>query len=357
MVCSPASQARAADDKGPLIGDVRIRTMAPVTYAYVTTQTTFDKLGDAIGTAMGDIQKAAADGKIKVAGSFVLTYPDGSSHLTPDKPFKVHIGFLIEEGAGAGEVKVRKTEPFKAATLLYTGRPADMGQCYPKLFAAIREMGLEPSGEEREFTTYWEGMDSPNNVMLVQVGVKDKQGAPNAANAPAAQPLDRAVTAAAAAAPAPQAQAGPALSPELKVLDRAVGAWDQRYTIKPGPWHPEEVTGTGSGVVKWAIGGRFMQVTSTLNDGTEAMNLVTYDPQRGEYRNWYFNSAGNTSETVGQWDPASQTMTWTGDAANGMKLKLTDRWVGEAKRRWTVEVKDDAGKVMFEMDAEGTRRK
>ena len=39
---------------------------------------------------------------------------------------------------------------------------------------AIREAGLEPNGEEREFTTYWEGFDSPNNIILIQVGVKDK---------------------------------------------------------------------------------------------------------------------------------------------------------------------------------------
>jgi effector-binding domain-containing protein len=173
-----SAPALLADDKGPLIGEVRVRTMAPVTYAYVATETTFDKLGESIGAAMGDIQKAAADGKIKVAGSFVIVYPESSSHLKPDKPFKVQIGFLIEEGGtAAGEVKVRKTEPFKAATLLYTGSPADMGQCYPKLFGAIREMGLEPSGEEREFTTYWEGMESQNNVVLVQVGVKEKAGA------------------------------------------------------------------------------------------------------------------------------------------------------------------------------------
>ena len=87
---------------------------------------------------------------------------------------------MVEENSkGGGDVKVRKTEPFKAATVLYTGSVFEVGQCYQKLFPAIKQMGLEPSGEEREFTLYFEELESPNNVVLVQVGVKDKSSDKN----------------------------------------------------------------------------------------------------------------------------------------------------------------------------------
>jgi effector-binding domain-containing protein len=168
--------AAAAEAKGPDVGEVRIRTMAPVTYVYVETETTFDKLGEVIGEVIPQLAKAAEDGKFRLNAPFVMTYPQGSAHLTPDKPFKVQIGLKAEgEAAASGNVKVRTTEEFRAATVLYTGPPAGIGGCYEKLMPAIREMGLELSGEEREYTLYWEGLDSPNNVCLVQVGIKEKK--------------------------------------------------------------------------------------------------------------------------------------------------------------------------------------
>ena len=158
------------------VGEVRLRTMAPITFVYVETETTFEKIGDAIGEAMPKLTKAAEDGKFRLTAPFVLAYPGGTAHVTPDKPFKVQIGLKAEgEAAASGDVKVRTTEAFRAATVLYTGSPSGMGECYQKIIPAIRAMGLELSGEEREFTFYWEGFESPNNVTLVQVGVKDKK--------------------------------------------------------------------------------------------------------------------------------------------------------------------------------------
>ena len=181
-----AKPAAAAEARGPEIGEVRIRTLAPRAYAYVETETTFAELGNAIGNAMGKVQKAAEEGTIQVDGPFVLAYPKGSAHRTPDKPFQVHIGLMVKEDSkGGGDVKVRKTEPFKAATVMYTGPVMEVGQCYEKLFPAIEKMGLTPSGEEREFTLYFEDLESPNTVVMVQVGVKDKAAARPAAGAPA----------------------------------------------------------------------------------------------------------------------------------------------------------------------------
>ena len=162
---APASEA----------SEVRLRSMAPITYVYVETETTFDKIGEAIGEAMPKITQAATDGKFRLTAPFVLTYPNGVPHLTPDKPFKVQIGLKAEgEAAASGDVKVRTTEQFRAATTIYSGSPTGVAAAYEKLLPAIRESGLEPSGEVREFTFYWEGFDSPNNIVLIQIGVKDK---------------------------------------------------------------------------------------------------------------------------------------------------------------------------------------
>src|SRR5207253_2906278 len=94
IISSAQEKKAAAIKEAPPseVGEIRLRTMAPITYVYVETETTFDKIGDA----------------------------------------------------------------------------------YQKAIPAVKQMGLEPSGEDREFTFYWEGFESPNNIVLIQVGVKEK---------------------------------------------------------------------------------------------------------------------------------------------------------------------------------------
>jgi len=159
-------------EASPLVGELRVRTMAPVTFAYIEVETTFDRLGDAIGEALPKLNEASDAGRAKIAGPFGLYYPKGA-HAQPDKPFPVQIGHVVREGStGGGGVKVRKAEPFKCATVVYTGPVAEIGQSYQKLFPAVAAAGLKPSGEERELTLYFESAESPNNVLLIQVGVK-----------------------------------------------------------------------------------------------------------------------------------------------------------------------------------------
>ena len=177
-ISTSAQEKKAATIKeasGGEVGEIRLRTMAPITYVYVETETTFDKIADAIGEAMPKITKAAADGKFRLTAPFVLTYSEASAHITPQKPFKVQIGLKADGDVQvSGDVKMRTAAEFRAATVIYTGPPSEIGGCYEKLIPAIRQMGLELTGEDREFTFYWEGMDSPNNIVLVQVGVKEK---------------------------------------------------------------------------------------------------------------------------------------------------------------------------------------
>jgi effector-binding domain-containing protein len=169
---APAIKEAAGGD----VGELRLRNMAPITYVYVEMESSFDKIGQSIQEAMPKITKAAQDGKFRLTGPFIMTYPNGVAHMTPDKPFKVQIGLKAEgEAAASGDAKVRTTEEFRAATTLYAGPPSGVGAAYEKLMPAIREMGLQLSGEVREFTFYWEGIDSPNNIVLIQVGVKDKK--------------------------------------------------------------------------------------------------------------------------------------------------------------------------------------
>src|SRR3954471_5340556 len=77
-------------------GEIRLRTLAPITCVYVESETTFDKLGEAIQEEMPQIIKAAEDGKFKLSLPFVVSYPGGMAHSQPQKPFKVQIGTKVE---------------------------------------------------------------------------------------------------------------------------------------------------------------------------------------------------------------------------------------------------------------------
>ena len=71
-----------------------------------------------------------------------------------------------------GDFKVRELPKFKCATILYTGPGPRIGEAWVKLYKAIGDKGLTPTDEERELYLYWEGVDSPNNIVQVMVGVK-----------------------------------------------------------------------------------------------------------------------------------------------------------------------------------------
>jgi len=58
----------------------------------------------------------------------------------------------------SGEVKLRKTEEFRAATVLYTGRCGEWG-VLSEIDSGDQADGAGDDREEREFTVYFEGME------------------------------------------------------------------------------------------------------------------------------------------------------------------------------------------------------
>lgn len=160
------------DAPEPSIGRMHIQTFAPMEYCYGSIETDFKGMVQPLGKFLGDIGKAAEEGKVKIRGPVMHVYYD-SPHLKPDQRFKMETGFKVLEGAKpGGNLKIRKTPRFKGATMLYVGPGKRIGDAWQKLAAAVAEARLTPTGEERELYLYWESDDSPNNVVQVQMGVK-----------------------------------------------------------------------------------------------------------------------------------------------------------------------------------------
>ena len=159
--------ARGADEVQ--VSEVAIRTIGAQTILYKEVETTLSELGGVVGPILEDLEKLVKDKKVVYGGSTIFLYQGATQD--PDKKFKLQVSFTVLEGTEAqGDFKVRKLEPFKCATVLYGGPIASVGKAYEKVYGGLA--GNTPTGETREYYLHFEGIESPNNVEIIAVGVK-----------------------------------------------------------------------------------------------------------------------------------------------------------------------------------------
>jgi DNA gyrase inhibitor GyrI len=173
---APAATAPAPAAPKPVIsiGEMRIQTIPPMPYLSTPAETTFAKIGEPVKAGFDRVFAAALAARLLVTRPTMLVY-QGNPHFHPQQPFKMEIGVIVGDDAQldpAADLKIRKTEPFKCATILYTGPVNEQGQAYQKLIPAMKAAGLAPTGEEREMCLYWEGPESLSNVFMMMVGIK-----------------------------------------------------------------------------------------------------------------------------------------------------------------------------------------
>src|SRR5206468_2734890 len=97
------------------------------------------------------------------------------------------------------------------------------------------------------------------------------------------------------------ATAAPTKGEMTPVLERRLGNWDLTTTIKPILGKETKIV-TSETVVK-TYDGTFLRLDSgTEEEGTELVELVTYDPARKAYRMWTYNAQGTVIEWLGNWD-------------------------------------------------------
>jgi hypothetical protein len=133
--------------------------------------------------------------------------------------------------------------------------------------------------------------------------------------------------------------------PQLQPLSQYAGNWEIELTIKNAE-HPQGVKTTGSSVGEWIHGGRFLRQTWSVNaaDGVPAFNgssIRTYDPRKNTYRTWSFDSAGETEESLGAWDPKARTLTWKVRENNSGGTTInTSTFPEDGKESWSILAKD-----------------
>lgn len=150
-----------------------------------------------------------------------------------------------------------------------------------------------------------------------------------------------------------------AKSPELQVLDRYVGSWEESTVIKPALWTPERTTSTTTTIRRWILNGQMIENKGAWTPGnTEFLHLMTYDPHRKEYRQWYYDKDNLVPQAYqGKWDAATQTFTFIGTLGDGIQSSSQNHFVDNNTFTWTLVAKDGTGKVVLDMEGKCVRKK
>lgn len=169
LLCAAEAAAQRTE---PTIGALIVQTIPVKHYVSGSIETEFKSMGEPVGKTLTAIINAGKEKKLVLPGP-VLHFYYGAPHRDPAKTFKMETGFFVPEGIKTvGDFKVRELPEFKCATILYVGPAPRIGDAWQALYRSLGAKGLTPTDEERELYLYWEGVDSPNNIVQVQVGVK-----------------------------------------------------------------------------------------------------------------------------------------------------------------------------------------
>jgi len=175
-ICVPIFISNTAvaqeEEHQPTIGKLVVQTIPAKHYLQGEFETDFQSMGEPVVKTLTELMEAARENKIGLHGP-VIHYYYGAPHRDPEKRFKMETGFFVPaETADVGAFKLRELPAFKCATMLYIGPATRIGDAWQELYRSARGQGLTPTDEERELYLYWEGVDSPNNIVQVQLGVK-----------------------------------------------------------------------------------------------------------------------------------------------------------------------------------------
>jgi hypothetical protein len=155
-------------------------------------------------------------------------------------------------------------------------------------------------------------------------------------------------------AAAGQAQPPPK-PPELKVLERFVGAWDFGVISMKAEWTPKQSSSTGTSANEWTLDGRALR-RRVRHPDLETIEMMTYDAGKKAYRYWIFDSRGAATELTGQWDEKTRTLTFTGARDENITVVATMRFFDKNVHEGSYIAKDKTGKTYVEAYSKFVKR-
>jgi hypothetical protein len=118
-------------------------------------------------------------------------------------------------------------------------------------------------------------------------------------------------------------------APKNEVLQRFVGVWEIKSTLKPAKWHPDGGEFTGKESTVWALKNRIIMIRDVSQpDGKKGLFIATYDREKDAYPFWGFDSKGLLG---GEW-----LLKWNAEAraAVGRATDLPPAWTSGGKNHF-----------------------
>jgi effector-binding domain-containing protein len=152
--------------------EVRVKETAPHQFFCAKKQMKIAEMSEFATTTIETLIRKATELKLAQTGPIMITY--FNFHGDPEQTFTGELAVPInnaENAAQAGDFYVRKTEKFKCASTIFQGNLRGIGEAWQNFVEKAMTKG-EPTGESRELYLYWEGHDSANNIVELQLGLK-----------------------------------------------------------------------------------------------------------------------------------------------------------------------------------------
>jgi hypothetical protein len=150
---------------------MRLLTMPAMTFFHVSSRpTAFCDLDSVLDPLLESLYAAKAQ-----AGLGESAGPDIVRYYRVGEPdlYRMEVGIPVKpQTRPAGDAQLATLPPYRCAGLLLWGSLAHIVEAYETLQRAMREAGLEHTGECREWNYWFESSDSPNNLMGVYLEVR-----------------------------------------------------------------------------------------------------------------------------------------------------------------------------------------
>jgi hypothetical protein len=164
-VSRPASRASIS------VSGLTVQTLPEQSFFFESSRTNALDLQRTIDRLTADLARAANDGSVTFSGPCVFVFMGKSTELR--KLFTVEIGFAVPDGTRPfGRFQVRRLPAFHCAAVTLAGPGALIDKAYDVLDPAVDAAGLRRTDEIREIYLNWNGPDSPDDQIMVGIGVK-----------------------------------------------------------------------------------------------------------------------------------------------------------------------------------------
>lgn len=155
------------------ISPMRLQTLPENEFFYVSgTPVPLADLDKVFDPLLDELEKVKSLARLDQAAPNITRYckVEGSEPAL----FLLETGTLVKPGTTpAGSAQVKKLAPLHCAGVLLWGGLQNIVAAYEALQKAIQEAHLTPTGENQEWTFYFDAVNSPHNLMAIYIGVKE----------------------------------------------------------------------------------------------------------------------------------------------------------------------------------------